>query len=627
MEGTSAGHASKPMKPQQTDTARGPSPWRARAPVLAIAAVALALRAWGVWFGLPYLYNPDEHLTVNTALSFGSGDLNPHQFQYGSLPSYVLFAAYSFLYLGGHLLGAFHSPKAFAVAFVNDPSAWYLIARCLSVAYGVGTVLVVYRIGNVLAGRTAGITAATLLAVSPLHIALSHVALPDSPMRLLAAASLYFMLLGSRDGLLRDLLLAAAFAGLAAASKFTGVILLVPLLLVLIIRPRRSAPRLPAAAVAALCLGAMVAAYLLGSPYSLLDYRTFARDIFVFQRLFNVAAGWTALLIAQHLVRDLLLVSLGVVGAAAAAVGMVLPAARRGRPHLWSLGHYRRVPKTPPDGVLQQPFAEHGRSPDGKAPLVLGVFAAAYLVVLLVQGRYQSNWFLPLMIPLCAFAGQGFAWLSRQHRAAAPALLTLALAQPFAVSVIADRELTKPDTRTLAKEWMDRNLPPGAVVVLDGGEGGGFPQLRESRRSLEARKQAALRERGGRYTHLATYYDLRIQALRLYRGRVFDTMRLKHDWWQPEEGVSVKGAPAAPGFDRARYDLDYYTRRGARYWATSSLVLHRYHSAQSRRHFPTAYRLYQRIATQAKLIAHFKPGKRAAGPQVFVYRLPPAPPQ
>jgi hypothetical protein len=68
-------------------------------------------------------------------------------------------------------------------------------------------------------------------------------------------------------------------------------------------------------------------------------------------------------------------------------------------------------------------------------------------------------------------------------------------------------------------------------------------------------------------------------------------------------------------------------QQGAQYLATSSLVLDRYYSPQGRRHYASAYRFYQRLATEGRLVAHFRPGKRATGPQVFVYRLPPAPPQ
>ena len=45
-----------------------------------------------------------------------------------------------------------------------------LYGRLLSVAFGVATILVVAKIGQVLYGRWVGVTAALLLAVMPYHV-------------------------------------------------------------------------------------------------------------------------------------------------------------------------------------------------------------------------------------------------------------------------------------------------------------------------------------------------------------------------------------------------------------------------------------------------------------------------
>ncbi|MBU9889857.1 MAG: hypothetical protein KTQ49_08335, partial [Candidatus Omnitrophica bacterium] len=45
-----------------------------------ILALAFAVRAFGVPFGLPYLYHADEPVVVNHALAYGTGDLHPRFF-------------------------------------------------------------------------------------------------------------------------------------------------------------------------------------------------------------------------------------------------------------------------------------------------------------------------------------------------------------------------------------------------------------------------------------------------------------------------------------------------------------------------------------------------------------------
>jgi hypothetical protein len=54
--------------------------------LVGLIVLGLVLRVWGITFGLPYLYHPDEPLGVSVAINMvKTGDLNPHFFGYGSL--------------------------------------------------------------------------------------------------------------------------------------------------------------------------------------------------------------------------------------------------------------------------------------------------------------------------------------------------------------------------------------------------------------------------------------------------------------------------------------------------------------------------------------------------------------
>ena len=56
---------------------------------------ACFVRFYGIDFGLPHTEcRPDESTLVFEALSFFSGDLNPHFFNYPTLYMYVLFGLY-----------------------------------------------------------------------------------------------------------------------------------------------------------------------------------------------------------------------------------------------------------------------------------------------------------------------------------------------------------------------------------------------------------------------------------------------------------------------------------------------------------------------------------------------------
>jgi len=79
-----------------------------------ITAVALAVRLYGLDFGLPSVYHPDEHWVINTPMRMGMGDLNPHFFYWpGSLLFYIVFALYGAFFIAGKLFGIFASADDF----------------------------------------------------------------------------------------------------------------------------------------------------------------------------------------------------------------------------------------------------------------------------------------------------------------------------------------------------------------------------------------------------------------------------------------------------------------------------------------------------------------------------------
>ncbi len=78
--------------------------------MLLIVGVGLALRLWGIGFGLPYFYNPDEGVPVTAALRMlHTGDLNPGFFHWSSLLLYLNAAAFWLYYVFGALAGRFSS--------------------------------------------------------------------------------------------------------------------------------------------------------------------------------------------------------------------------------------------------------------------------------------------------------------------------------------------------------------------------------------------------------------------------------------------------------------------------------------------------------------------------------------
>src|SRR5690242_11850910 len=104
-------------------------PWLAAA--IGAMALGLALRLTGLAYGLPDHFHWDEPTIMNRAIRMAGGDLNPHFFYYPTLLMYLLLVANGALYAVGHVLGFYASSNAFAVSFLTDSTASYLVGRGL----------------------------------------------------------------------------------------------------------------------------------------------------------------------------------------------------------------------------------------------------------------------------------------------------------------------------------------------------------------------------------------------------------------------------------------------------------------------------------------------------------------
>ena len=81
-----------------------------------------------------------------------------------------------------------------------DPGPYFLLGRLLSVAMGTASVYLVYRLGRDGFGRAAGLLAALFLAVAPLHVAYSHMAVTDVTAVAFSLLALVLLQLAVRDG-------------------------------------------------------------------------------------------------------------------------------------------------------------------------------------------------------------------------------------------------------------------------------------------------------------------------------------------------------------------------------------------------------------------------------------------
>jgi hypothetical protein len=200
-----------------------------------IGIVGAILRVYGIDFGRPFFYHPDEIKLVAQAARLLEARFMDKDvfFAIGVYPpfyTYVL-ALLMGTYIGANLLfGRYESIGQVMQAYFDHPFEYFLLGRLFVAVLGVASIVLIYLLGKRLYSRNVGLVAALFLAVNALHVRNSHFNTVDVPVTILA---LTFLLLCS--GLMktprrRYYIGCATLLSLTVATKFSMGLLVLPFL-------------------------------------------------------------------------------------------------------------------------------------------------------------------------------------------------------------------------------------------------------------------------------------------------------------------------------------------------------------------------------------------------------------
>jgi hypothetical protein len=402
-----------------------------------IFSAAMAVRVVGIDYGLPGKLIEDEPFSVNSAIKIAStGDLRPPRYTYPTFQIYTVAAAYKLLEL---LAPA--AKELFGIEYdIYDVTPSYLAARFLAALMGALTVLAVFCVGRLLYGDRVGLAAAAFLSFSPLHVGYSHVATTDLPMALWTTLSFLFTAKYWIGHSRKHLFLASFLAGIAFSTKYHCILIALPVALAWLMRTLEEKRFNFGFVYAGLFFAA---GFLIFTPYVLIDFRAVVAALTGIYGHYAESGhpGYTGshnwLYFLERFADN------GRVSLAASLAGMVILLRKFSR-----------------ETILVLSF-----------PIVFFWFVSSFKV------SFVRN-LIPVFPFLALFAAVAVDTVSRWaasrlrgHPGVRPilaALLVLAcLRFPVPRSLKSTVSYTRPDTRLIAAEWINKHLPPGTLLAYE----------------------------------------------------------------------------------------------------------------------------------------------------------------
>jgi len=553
---------------------------RSRIVLFGIVALALALRLWGIRFGLPYDLTADEPHQIIQALKIGTGQGGPlvrmwHTVGKSGL-DLLLFLEYGALFAFWWVTGQVDGPRDFALKYLTDPTAFYLVGRVTIAVLGALTAVAVFYVGRRIYNTRIGLGAAAIAAVAHFHIAESHIIGPHIPMAfaLWTGVALY---LGFEVSHRRQtLIVAGLFVGAAVALAYSAGIGLLMLLAARLLHADDDGWR-GRAKDSAILMGAALVSVAVMSP----DLLTSGLSV-----LRNFSAA-----------------NLG--GSPDSDVRGAIDSVTILRQQDWS-GFFQLLLK--PDTAILTVAAIIGVLAGvlkrERWTVLLSIATAVFLLIVSASSRGLSEaYLLPVTPAIWLLTSRGLDAATANRRSLYAVSVCSVAALPLFFAMREDMMLAKPDTRVLAKDWIEQHVPPGSTILMDGMRFRfvqGVPLNGD--KATVARRLADLKG-----SELVLTGDM----LSLYREAADQVPPPTYDLRSTVYGLEVE-------------TLDEYVRVCVDYVVISSFNEKRYASEAAISLHPKSARFYRDIKTDPRFQRIYEVGPvmwQQLGPTITVYRV------
>lgn len=553
-----------------------------------LSAVVLAgflLRIWGIW----NIENQDEYNEVFEALRVCSGNLNFERWG-KRFYLYVLSIAYGIYYSIGWLFQQFSSPLDFAEKMIRNMDPLFIIGRSISAVFGTASVYLTYQIGRSLFNSTVGIIAALFLCFSVLSIEVSHYATVDSALCFSVLMAFYFIqkFMQEKGITAKYYILAGLFSGIALQNKAPAIILFLPFLLAHVYKTKEKGSFFSIFSknlgyyILAYCLGLVI-----GNPAVIIAPNSFLMSFFGYTRVYTTPTNLTQSVIGYVAYLSFLYKEMGLLLSSAVILSLICAFFSKNRNEVLLLSFI--VPFYLLIGASK--FMVYTRYIAPLMPL-LYIICARYLSKTLQSLKLKQNYTKVLMTASC---------------------LVLMISSVLNITKF-EKVISGKNTRILAKEWIEENIPSGSKILMDTGKsintfGPKIAQNRDSiTRLLKIQENAIKNNDKFRLRGLVTqdsliYYELLLK----------NVPEISYDITSTMFGLKVKS-------------INYYLSKQFQYFIISNNMKKRAKSDLYLRKYPEVSEFYNSLDSdkRIKLIKTIVPTNRNKGLKFYIYQLLPA---
>ena len=403
----------------------------------------LGLRLWGINYGLPYLSHPDEARVVLDTLSMGHRlSLLPERPDYALSYRYLLLFAYGSYYLLGRLFNQFSGSLDFALKFFINHTNIYLISRIVSVIFGMLLAWPAYLIGRrIFKDEAIGIIAGIFVLFEFQLLQHSQWAIYPIILSFFVLFTFYFMFRLIEEPVRRNFILSGLFCGLSLSAQNQAIFLAPSLIVSYLLAFRRNKQLFGIGQfmrLASLSLACLAFFALLGNFYW---FFIFKKSLMKTMELWGVTRVGFSSLAPYHynifsmflwFMQELLRQDLFLGG-------------------LMALGFFYALLKRSYQGV------------------VFIVFVVTYLSFTSQWGFRILHDMLSLLPVMCILAAYFLVKVGRslfKGRYLYPIAIVVILPLAYQALIVDIKKMHK-DTRVIAKEWIEENLPVGSKIGVD----------------------------------------------------------------------------------------------------------------------------------------------------------------